>query len=362
MRKLRKLAVVTAQAFPGRADMARAVIYGLLSRQHVLVSGSPGNAKSAVATAMIRHLTDAQVFATQFSRGTSDQVVLGPFNLPKLRDEGLMERNTSGYLPTAQIGLLDEVGKAAPVLLHDVLSILNERIFYAGDGHAPTPCPLVTAIATTNESLGEEEANAALYDRFLIRLHVESVSTPTAFRHLLTGSVSTDAADPITMAELEQMQQEVAQVVIPDSLIDSLYELRNTLQTEHNIAVSDRRWRHSVGVIKAAAYMAGNDTATPVNASAALRFTLWSDLEQRSSIDGVLTQVLEPYAAKLVSFTERLTELSSYAEDEPLATLRAAQFILTELKKIDHPQAAPAITQAEALIKQLSERTLGVQS
>ena len=105
--------------------------------------------------------------------------------------------------------------------------------------------------------------------------------------------------------------------------------------------------------------MAGNDTATPVNASAALRFTLWSDLEQRSAIDGVLTQVLEPDAAKLASFTARLTSLSNYADDEPLATMRAAQFILAELKKIDNPQAAPAITQAEALIKQLSAKTLG---
>ena len=148
--------------YPERGPLARATILAMVAKQHLFVVSEPGCAKSQLAREICARITGARTFEVQLSKSRPDQAVLGPFNLPALRDEGRFERNTEGYLPTADLAILDEASKASPVLGHDLLSILNERVYHeVSNGRSAHPVPLPTAVCTGNEIPTESGPDAA---------------------------------------------------------------------------------------------------------------------------------------------------------------------------------------------------------
>lgn len=61
-----------------------------------------------------------------------------PHTCPGLEND-LYERQTSGYLPTAEVAFIDEVFKANSAILNALLTILNERLFSNGSARLEVP-------------------------------------------------------------------------------------------------------------------------------------------------------------------------------------------------------------------------------
>src|SRR5207248_9740989 len=108
--------------------------------------GPPGTAKSEAARRVAATL-GARYFEYLLSRFTEPSEICGPVDLRKLR-EGLVETETSGMLPEAEVAFLDEVFLGSTAILNTLLALLNERVFRRG--HTQMKCPLRVCVGASN--------------------------------------------------------------------------------------------------------------------------------------------------------------------------------------------------------------------
>lgn len=273
-------------AFAEREKEIHGLAVALLAREHVLLLGPAGTAKSALANTMCSAIDGATFFQWLMTRFSTPDEIFGPPSLDGLKHDRF-RRVTAGKLPEANIGFLDECYKANSAVLNSLLTAVNERAFDNDGGrHA---IPLETLVGASNE-LPEGPELAALHDRFLLRYWTQYTKTPDAFRRLLTGdepSISTR----ISLSELKAAQAEVEALPVAETAVDELFKLRGEIQVE-GITASDRRWRKAVRILKAAAWL---DGATEVTAEAfpILANVLWETTEQI----GKLTQTVSKYTS-----------------------------------------------------------------
>ncbi len=150
----------------------RLALLAALAGEHLLLVGPPGTAKSFIARRLRQAFKDAPYFERLLTRFSVPEELFGPLSIKGL-EEDRYERLTASYLPTASVAFLDEIFKANSAILNALLTLLNERKFDNGAGRERTP--LVAVVGASNE-LPEGEELDALFDRFLLRLHVGPVS------------------------------------------------------------------------------------------------------------------------------------------------------------------------------------------
>lgn len=245
------------QVFFERRDVIRGLLVGLLARQHVLLLGPPGTAKSALVEDLCRRI-GGRYFRWLLARTSTPEELFGPVSLRALEQDSY-RRVTTGKLPEATIAFLDEIFKANSAILNSLLSVLNERLFY-NDG-APVKAPLEMCVAASNELPEDRDELEALWDRFMLRYVVSYIKDPANFDRLLADLNSNPGCTSITAEELAQAQAEV-RAVDAAAVIPKVAALRQKLSAEAGITVSDRRWRQSLDLIRAHAWLEGRATAT----------------------------------------------------------------------------------------------------
>jgi len=259
----------------------RLALIASLAGEHLLLLGPPGTAKSLVARRLRLAFTDATYFERLLTRFTVPEELFGPLSIKGLEDDRY-ERLTNSYLPSAAIAFLDEIFKANSAILNSLLTLLNEREFDNGNQRVKTP--LIAVIGASNE-LPEGDELDALFDRFLLRLHVGPVSQE-AFPELLglRGNPLPEVPDSLqlTTKELETVQSLAEQVTIPEDIVILLCELRNWCMAE-GIQISDRRWRKIVKLLQVAALTNGRDRVS-IWDGWLLQHCLWDKPENREKI------------------------------------------------------------------------------
>jgi MoxR-like ATPase len=154
-----------------REVIAEVVALCAVANEHLLVVGPPGTAKSEAARRIARAL-GGRYFEYVLGRFTEPNEIFGPVNLQRLRD-GVVEVETAGMLPEAEVAFLDEVFLGSTAVLNTLLGILNERTFRRGA--TALACPLRVCVGATS-SLPDDPALAAFADRFLARVFVSQVA------------------------------------------------------------------------------------------------------------------------------------------------------------------------------------------
>lgn len=239
-----------------RGTAVRLVLLAALAREHVLLIGPPGTAKSELARRLHRCFAGARYFERLLTRFSTPEELFGPLSLKALEDDRY-ERLTDGYLPTAGIAFLDEVFKANSAILNALLTLFNEREFDNGAGRVAVP--LICAIGASNEA-PDDESLLAFHDRFLVRVPVQPVGDASFAALLQLGSpAATAAPEPITPAQLQAVAAARTQVELGDEALAALAALRAHLAAQRQ-PVSDRRWRQLVGLMRVAAVTEGRRT------------------------------------------------------------------------------------------------------
>ncbi len=156
----------------GREEEVDGIITAILSREHVVLIGPPGTAKSYIAL-MVASALNAPVYKYMLTKYTTYDELFGPVDVAEFAKTGRLRRNWSPIVK-AQVVFLDEIFNADSAILNALLSLMQERVVYDPLTGAAVETPLWTLIGASNR-VPEEEELAAVYDRFGIKLFVQPI-------------------------------------------------------------------------------------------------------------------------------------------------------------------------------------------
>jgi MoxR-like ATPase len=216
-------------------------------------------------------LTGEEYFSYQLNAFTTPDEIDGPISVRALTEEDQVVRITDHKLPRAVFAYLDEVFEAGSATRKSILSQLNERLHY---NPGPTPIPLSTCVASAN-LLPDEPASQAFVDRFLSWFEVRDLQHPSSVVDMLMAE-DHPVEQVMNWGDVLRAQQLVAQVKVPRQVAEQLAAMRENLN-RHNVYPSPRRFKESLGLLRAEAWLRGRDEVV-VSDLRVLRNT-WTRLE-----------------------------------------------------------------------------------
>jgi MoxR-like ATPase len=259
----------------GKSAQIQDCVACLLAGGHLLIDDVPGVGKTTLAHAL------ARTFGLQFSRVqfTSD---LMPSDLSGV---SIYERGKEAFVfhpgPIfAQVLLADEINRASPKTQSALLEAMEEKQVTIEGETRPLPQPFFV-IATQNplDQLGTYALPESQMDRFLMRI---SLGYPdrVAERELLMGHDQRDIVERLpsllTLAELQQLQQQVLSVHAAAPLLDYAQDLIAATRNGQWFlqGLSPRAGIAMVRAAKAQALLSGRDYVAPDDVQAVLPQTI----------------------------------------------------------------------------------------
>lgn len=288
----------------------------LLSGEHGFLFGPPGVAKSLIVEDAARYFNGFQYFYHLMARTTVPEELYGPISLTQLKQDKY-QHQIDGYLPTADIAFLDEGFKAGATILNTLLRIMNERKFRHGVDMLNVP--LRSMFLASNEIPTEAELNA-LYDRILFRFNVQDLSRPEHFARLLRHEdkirsfLQAPPVATISAKGFAGVRAAVDAVQVPERVLGSIVDIRDTLAADHGITASSRRWLKTLKGVRAHAYMAGRSEAEEADLIS-LSYMLWNQLSEIDAVNSVVWQIANPVLYAVQSLRDDITMLLGDLED-----------------------------------------------
>lgn len=323
-----------------REDVVECLLLSALTKLHLLMYGIPGTAKSAVTSEFV-HCLGGSHFWQQMDEFLGKEDFLGQVDPKAFADTGEWVRKTQGMMPEADIVTLEEVGKVGPATLTMLLTLLNERSYRNGD--KVLQAKLLFCVGTTNELLNDP--SGAMTDRFTIRTIVDDFKNVESFKKMLRGEGTNLPRPTVDIDTLRKVADvEVPAVILPDTVLDAMVNLRSILRHEHEITPSPRRWNQSKQLLKASAVLNDRDTVD-ADDLAVLRHVLWESPEQIAAVTNVVLSHSSPAIKVLLSqsgvlddvelgFAERLhepTAVKSQYAGEAQIKMKSVQKALGEV-------------------------------
>lgn len=292
-KKLAEIRHVLNSQFYEREQEIEGILVALLSRQHMLMIGPTGTAKSALSVELAKIVTGTEYFQWLLTRFSTPEEVFGPLSLKDL-EQGVYKRNTTAKMPEAHLVFLDEIFKANSAILNSLLTLINERLFY--NSGAPTEVPLMSVIGASNEYPEEDEQLEALFDRFLLRFEVKQIEEDENFMLMMKDTEKNMLMPSISMTELLQLQLLTDQVEIPDVVYESLNKIRHGLKDE-GIRPSDRRFKQSLRLLQAKA-LVNQRQIVKVEDLSILEHALWETVDQIETVTNIIRNHSDNYISK----------------------------------------------------------------
>lgn len=236
-------------AFVEREDLLAQIALALLAKEHVLMTGPPGTAKSQVASAVLRRIVDERtglpsLYARQFTESTVQTDLVGPIDFKTLMDTGRTEHFTDQGILGAVHAFLDEVFDGRDMLLRSALNVLQERELK--EGTKTTRGQIECAIMTSNRYLaeileGSRDTLLAFVDRiafvcFMPRGFAEPKNLATVLRRHVAGVGGAPLLSPLTVQDLDALQATVDSVHVSEAACDAIASFLENLELELSAA------------------------------------------------------------------------------------------------------------------------------
>ncbi len=226
------------EMFVGKDEVIDLLGVCLVGGENLFILGPPGTAKSALVQDLALRL-EGRMFDYLLTRFTEPNELFGPFDIRRLR-EGDLVTNTDGMLPLADFVFLDELLNANSAILNSLLMVLNERVFRRGRETFSLPTLMVVG---ASNSLPQDEALGALFDRFLLRVRCDNVPTErladvlrAGWNREVAGVARSSQLHVDRIRDLQRMVWGVDLAPIQSLYVDLVRRLRLA-----GIKISDRR-------------------------------------------------------------------------------------------------------------------------
>jgi len=344
--------------FPERREAIDGSLAAVLAGEHVLLLGPPGSAKSLLVRA-IAQAFGGVYFERLLTKFSTLEELFGPVSLRALEQDRYL-RITTGKLPEAHWVVIDEVFKASSAILNSLLSAMNERIFH---NDSAVEMPLISLFGASNE-LPDGKELEALFDRFLLRFDVQYLLRPSSLRAILLAPERAPSV-ALSLDVLREAQAQVRRIAITDDTLQALISIRDSCKAE-GIVASDRRWKKTLKVVQATAYLAGETSTTPEDLLV-LSHALWREPKEYAKVAHLVGTLADPVSAKAAEILDaaretagkvtalRTTDRKSYVSQaaQALDEFIAQQEKLRELGRSAGPRAKQALSDAGQEIGQL---------
>lgn len=333
----------------------RLLTIGLVAGVNVFFIGEPGVAKSMLCDALCE-LIDGSVFRRLMTKHTDPSELFGPMSIEEFQSSRF-RRAVDHYLPTAEIAFLDEIWKSSSAVINNLLEILNEGTYRNGD--VTLKVPLKMAIAASNEypPMGAAQQLHAMYDRFLIRKEVKSVSSKRSLQKICFSEINltVDKSDRLTPEEIDTLRATCANMQW-DSNASKQYMQALMECKSKGIVPSARRARQATRACAAQALIAGNSEVT-ANDLGVLEHILWSDPKHQAECADIVGDLCDPADKERreisKAFNEAVNTISGKEGQwqELMAFMKTAQDLASRARSAGHRELSDSITSKADTIK-----------
>ena len=327
-----------------KENSIKLILLAVLAGESAFLLGEPGTAKSLIAHRISEGFEDldttkpenagcVKYFEYLMSQFSTPDEIFGPVSLQALKNDEY-KRITDNYLPKAQFAFLDEIWKASPAIQNSLLTILNEKKFQ--NGFESQKVPLQGFVAASNELPAKNEGLEAIFDRFLVRIIEEPISSDSTFFKMITSKkdTNTQIANKIDGTKLKLLQEKAEEVEFPENLFEIIRNIRQEIKNynkslkedDEPFLVSDRRWKKIVGLLKMSAFL--NDRKE-INLSdfEIVPYCIWSTEKQYEDGKKIVKNVIEK---TVKSYSEGLEKLISEMETSRFSAKNIRQKIIDE--------------------------------
>jgi len=317
----------------GNEDVKTAVITGLLTGFPTLLIGDPGTAKTytiEILSKMIDGIKPEELFIVLAHEAMTPEDIFGNVNLKKLREEGVLEYITEGFLPSAKLVFIDEIFKSNKVLAESLFRAINEKKFK--NGSKEISLPWLAFFSASNEVRVNTQADRAFLDRFKIFATVLSPnlediqdlnSIAQRYYKVLTATKPTSIPIVTSYDEVKKIQDKIlsdyTKYVTEDITLEAvkqanliLGEIGRALQNPRAfgdsgivrtyfksmggyLTISERKFKSIMQVANALREMFGNSTITPVHTALAFYLTIPFTPELKDIITPIISTIIKTY-------------------------------------------------------------------
>ncbi|WP_420813372.1 AAA family ATPase [Metallosphaera hakonensis] len=301
--------------FVGREEEAKVLTLALLTKEHIVLIGEPGTAKSALAR-RAADLLNAKFFMYLLTKYTEPAELFGALDVNALK-QGIYRRITKERLPESELAFLDEIFNANSAILNALLSLLNERVIY--DGYNVIKVPLRTLISASNRVPDEPELEA-LYDRLLLRHYAKPVGEDM-WKDLIDSSWELEFTEKWKVKEPVMTVQDLDRLygMLPDvdlSQIKSKLLKLYVMLEEKGVHLTDRRKGKVLKIVSAHALLNSRMKATEEDL-VVLKYIAPRELDDFEKVSALLSEELKTpikYMRELNEIFNNIKEAGKYVD------------------------------------------------
>ena len=260
--------------FVEREDIIKQIMYAMMMREHIMINGPTGAAKSRLSHVVFSGIKGAILWKMNLTKFTTMANLFGNYDVVKMKKTGQMVHMTEASLAKANLAVTGEFCDANDAVLRSLLGALYERVIHNGP-QVMRP-PLISVMADTNFAPGSltaarREYLAAVFDRFLFQSPVAYVQKPSNRLTMLEMSLDTihsTELPPVTLKDFVIVSGVIQGMnLVEDRYVVQAYEEATRLFSlqrvkDGSIPLSDRRFVNGAQIMEVSALLDGRTGAT----------------------------------------------------------------------------------------------------